>query len=65
MHPAVFKVFEEICRAREISGAVLEIGATPDDSTLLTLPSLAGASEKIGIKQVLRIPVQGLRHSEG
>jgi SAM-dependent methyltransferase len=51
MHPTVFDVFEEICRAREIRGAVLEIGATPDDSTLLNLPSLAGASEKIGINK--------------
>ena len=51
MHPTVFDVFEEICRAREIRGAVLEIGATPDDSTLLNLPSLAGANEKIGINK--------------
>lgn len=51
MHPAVFKVFEGICRARVISGAVLEIGATPDDSTLLNLPSLTSASEKIGINR--------------
>jgi SAM-dependent methyltransferase len=51
MHPAVFDVFEEICRAREIRGAVLEIGATPDDSTLLNLPSLTGAAEKIGINK--------------
>ena len=28
MHPAVFNVFEEICRARVIRGNVLEIGAT-------------------------------------
>ena len=51
MHPAVFNVFEEICRSREIRGAVLEVGATPDDSTLLNLPSLAGAAEKIGINK--------------
>jgi SAM-dependent methyltransferase len=51
MHRAVCDVFEEICRVREISGAVLEIGATPDDSTLLNLPSLAGAAEKIGINK--------------
>ena len=51
MHPSVFKVFEEICRAGKIRGAVLEIGATPDDSTLLNLPSLAGAAEKIGINK--------------
>jgi len=51
VHPAVFNVFEEICRRRQICGAVLEIGATPDDSTLLNLPSLASASEKIGINK--------------
>ena len=50
MHPAVFNAFEEICRARKIHGNVLEIGATPDDSTLLNLPSLAGA-KKIGINK--------------
>jgi SAM-dependent methyltransferase len=52
VHPAVFRVFEEICRAREIKGAVLEIGATPDNSTLLNLPSLANVSEKIGINKL-------------
>lgn len=51
MHPAVFNVFDEICRARKICGTVLEIGATPDDSTLLNLPSLAGDKEKIGINK--------------
>jgi SAM-dependent methyltransferase len=51
MHPAVFNVFEEMCRARKIGGAILEIGATPDDWTLLNLPALAGAKEKIGINK--------------
>jgi len=51
MHPAVFEIFETICRARNIRGAVLEIGATPDKFTLLNLPSLAGAKEKIGINK--------------
>jgi SAM-dependent methyltransferase len=51
MHPAVFDAFEEICRERKIRGTVLEIGATPDDSTLLNLPSLAGAKEKVGINK--------------
>ena len=49
MHPTVFQAFEEICRSYCISGAVLEIGATPDDSTLLNLPALAGAREKVGV----------------
>lgn len=51
MHPAVFNVFDEICRARNIRGAVLKIGAMPDDLTLLNLPSLAGTKEKIGINK--------------
>ena len=32
-------------------GSVLEIGATPDASTLLNLPALADAKEKIGINK--------------
>jgi SAM-dependent methyltransferase len=51
VHPAVFKVFEEIWCAHKISGAVLEIGAMPDDSTLLNLSALAPAREKIGINK--------------
>ncbi len=51
MHPAVFQAFEEICRSHPIRGAVLEIGATPDDSSLLNLPALAGAREKIGVNK--------------
>jgi SAM-dependent methyltransferase len=49
MHPAIFKVFDDTCRARGVCGAVLEIGATPDASTLLNLPALANAAERIGI----------------
>src|ERR1700742_4292467 len=51
MHPAVYNLFDEICRPHEICGRVLEIGATPDDSTLLTLPALQKAAEKLGINQ--------------
>jgi len=49
MHPEVFKAFDEICRAHPVRGSVLEIGATPDASTLLNLPALAGAAAKIGV----------------
>ncbi len=49
MHPAVFKAFDDICRTRGVRGSVLEIGATPDASTLLNLPALANAAERIGI----------------
>ncbi len=52
MHPVIFEEFDRICRPRKITGAVLEIGATPDESTLLNLPALANASKKIGINQV-------------
>jgi len=51
MHPSVFRTFDAICRLYSIHGDVLEIGATPDDSTLLNLPALATAREKIGINQ--------------
>ena len=51
MHPAVFEIFETICRPRSIRGTVLEIGATPDKFTLLNLPSLVGAKEKIGVNK--------------
>ena len=51
MHPAIFAEFDKICQTRSLGGTVLEIGATPDDSTLLNLPALAGASRKIGINK--------------
>jgi len=49
MHSTVFDAFDEICRSRAVSGTVLEIGATPDASTLLNLPALSGATEKLGV----------------
>lgn len=49
MHAAIFTAFDQICREHEVQGRVLEIGAVPHASTLLALPSLAGASERIGI----------------
>jgi len=52
MHPAVLNVFDDICRKHLVNGSVLEIGATPDASTLLNLPSLSGAKKKIGINKV-------------
>lgn len=52
MHNAVFNAFDKICCTREISGSVLEIGATPDDFTLLNLPSLANVSERIGVNKL-------------
>ena len=49
MHEAVYREFERICRARRAGGAVLEIGAVPSAASLLALPALAGAREKIGL----------------
>ncbi len=49
MQPAVFAAFERICAERHAGGAVLEIGAVPSDESLLCLPALAAAREKIGV----------------
>jgi hypothetical protein len=49
MEKRVFQEFEKICSPREIRGSVLEVGATPDDSSLLNMKSLQNAAEKIGI----------------
>jgi len=49
MHNEVYQQFDRICARRRAGGAVLEIGAMPSPSTLLNLPSLSGAAEKIGI----------------
>lgn len=49
MHPRVFAEFDRICRARGAGGAVLEIGAVPSAESLLLLPALAGATEKVGV----------------
>jgi ubiquinone/menaquinone biosynthesis C-methylase UbiE len=49
MHPKVYQEFEKICSERKIGGAVLEVGAVPDDTSLLTMKSLKAVREKIGI----------------
>ena len=49
MHNEVYRQFDRICARRNAGGAVLEIGAVPSAMTLLTLPSLKNAEEKIGI----------------
>jgi ubiquinone/menaquinone biosynthesis C-methylase UbiE len=49
MHAAVFSTFDAICRAQAVTGAVLEVGAVPAPDTLLMLPALAAARERIGI----------------
>jgi hypothetical protein len=49
MHPVVFEAFERLCSGLSIRGRVLEIGASPHHQTLLTMPALVRATERIGI----------------
>ncbi len=49
MHDSVNAVFRELCRRYAAGGAVLEVGAVPDASTLLALPELVAASRRVGI----------------
>lgn len=49
MYPKVYQAFERICSERKVGGAVLEVGAVPDDTSLLTMKSLKKVQEKIGI----------------
>lgn len=49
MHEIVHGQFRELCRHYPTSGAVLEIGAVPDGSTLLALPELSAAASRVGI----------------
>jgi SAM-dependent methyltransferase len=49
MHPSVFQAFDAVCRSLAIDGSVLEIGASPDHQTLLALPSLSDAAERLGV----------------
>jgi SAM-dependent methyltransferase len=49
MHKKVFQKFVKICSLKDIRGSVLEVGATPDDSSLLNMRALDDVKEKIGI----------------
>jgi SAM-dependent methyltransferase len=49
MHCGVFRIFERICRERAAGGRVLEVGAVPEDHSLLFMDSLSGAAERIGL----------------
>lgn len=49
MHDRVHALFRELCGQYGTDGAVLEVGAVPDSSTLLALPELAAARRRIGI----------------
>jgi SAM-dependent methyltransferase len=49
VHPTTYREFERICIARRAGGRVLEIGAVPSGDSLLTMPTLAGAAERVGL----------------
>src|SRR5258708_38114803 len=49
MQAAIFQAFDTLCAGLAINGRVLEIGASPEHHTLLTMPSLANATERIGV----------------
>ena len=49
MHPVVYKEYEKIVSKRNVTGSVLEVGAIPNQLSLLNMRSLVNASEKIGI----------------
>jgi SAM-dependent methyltransferase len=49
VHPTVFDTFDRICRERYAGGRVLEVGAVASADTLLMLPALKGAAERVGI----------------
>lgn len=49
MHPTVFNAFDDICSRLSVLGNVLEIGASPHHQTLLALPALRGAAQRIGV----------------
>ena len=49
MHPIVYRQFIALCQDLPVSGAVLEIGASPHHPTLLGMPSLQRAASRIGV----------------
>ncbi len=49
MHPRVYSEFAKILANENVCGRVLEIGAVPNDTSLLNLPCLDSATEKIGL----------------
>lgn len=49
MHPAVYRVFEEICRQADLGGPVLEIGAVAGPDSLLHLDALRSIGPRIGL----------------
>ena len=52
MHRRIFREFDDICRRRNLGGRILEVGAVPSANSLLTLPALGAATEKIGLNML-------------
>ena len=65
MHPRINREFERICSRLNISGRVLEVGATPGKSTLLCLPSVRNADERIGLNLAGPATFDGFEIIEG
>jgi SAM-dependent methyltransferase len=49
MHKVIYRAYESLLKGLDFSGSVLEIGAIPSKKSLLCLPQLAAASERLGI----------------
>jgi len=65
MHPGIFAAFDRICRRRFGGGRVLELGAVSAPDTLLCLPALAGARERVGLNIQAQPPLDGARMLRG
>ncbi len=53
MHRKVYRTFNKLLSPYNITGKVLEIGATLTEDTLLTLPALSRASFKLGVNLLI------------
>jgi SAM-dependent methyltransferase len=49
MHPAVYRVYEEVCAQAGIDGPVLEVGAVPGEDCLLLMACLRHVPERVGL----------------
>lgn len=49
MHPYIFESFNRILTEKNLTGPALEIGALPNETTLLNLPVLETITEKVGL----------------
>ena len=49
MHPYIFESFNRLLAEKNLTGPALEIGALPNETTLLNLPVLQTINEKVGV----------------